>query len=66
MSNNQEREKIYKELYDISALDVPINLETKDGITPNRKLHTLYYNFLWKADFKIPKIDGIKSLIVLL
>ena len=66
MSFNKEKEKIYKELYDISALDVPINLETKDGITPNRKLHTLYYNFLWKADFKIPKIDGIKSLIVLL
>jgi hypothetical protein len=66
MSNNQEREKIYKELYDISVLDVPINLETKDGIPPNRKLHTLYYNLLWKVDFKIPKIDGIKSLIVLL
>ena len=66
MSNNQERERLYKELYDISVLDEPINLETIDGITPNRKLHTLYFNFLWKADFKIPKIDGIKSLIILL
>ena len=66
MSNNQERERLYKELYDISELDEPINLETIDGITPNRKLHTLYFNLLWKADFKIPKIDGIKSLIILL
>ena len=66
MSNNQERERLYKELYDISVLDEPINLETIDGITPNRKLHTLYFNLLWKADFKIPKIDGIKSLIILL
>lgn len=66
MSKNQEREKLYKELYDISVLDEPINLETIDGITPNRKLHTLYYNLLWKVDFKIPKVDGIKSLIILL
>ena len=66
MSKNQEREKLYKELYDISVLDEPINLETIDGITPSRKLHTLYYNLLWKADFKIPKIDGIKSIIILL
>ena len=66
MSNNQERERLYKELYDISVLDEPINLETIDGITPNRKLHTLYFNLLWKADFEIPKIDGIKSLIILL
>ena len=66
MSNNPERERLYKELYDISVLDEPINLETIDGITPNRKLHTLYFNLLWKADFKIPKIDGIKSLIILL
>ena len=66
MSINAEREKIYKDLYDISDLDEPVNLETKDGIPPNRKLHVLYFNLLWKVEFKLPKIDGIKSLIILL
>ena len=66
MSFNKEKEKIYKELYDISFLDEPINLETKDGILPNRKLHILYFNLLWKVEFKLPQIDGIKSLIILL
>ena len=66
MSFNKEKEKIYKELYDISFLDEPVNLETKDGILPNRKLHILYFNLLWKVEFKLPQIDGIKSLIILL
>ena len=66
MSINAEREKIYKDLYDISDLDEPVNLETKDGIPPNRKLHVLYFNLVWKVEFKLPKIDGIKSLIILL
>jgi len=66
MSINKERENIYKELYDITSLDEPVNLETKDGIPPNRKLQVLYFNLLWKAEFKMPKIDGIKSLLILL
>lgn len=66
MSINKEREKIYKELYDISDLDEPVNLETSEGIPPNRKLHILYYNLLWKTEFKLPQIDGIKSLIILI
>ena len=66
MSINKEREKIYKDLYDLYSLDEPVNLETKDGILPNRKLHILYFNLLWKVDFKLPKLDGIKSLIILL
>jgi hypothetical protein len=66
MSFNKEKEKIYKELYDMSFLDEPVNLETKDGILPNRKLHILYFNLLWKVEFKLPQIDGIKSLIILL
>ena len=66
MSINKEREKIYKELYDLYSLDEPVNLETKDGILPNRKLHILYFNLLWKVDFKLPKLDGIKSLTIFL
>ena len=66
MSINKEREKIYKELYDLYSLDEPVNLETKDGILPNRKLHILYFNLLWNVEFKLPQIDGIKSLIILL
>ena len=66
MSINKEREKIYKELYDISSIDEPVNLETIDGIPPTRKLNALYFNLLWKVDFKLPEIDGIKSLIILL
>ena len=60
------KDNILKQLYDISQLDEPINLETIDDITPNRKLHTLYYNLLWAAELKLPKIDGIKSLLILL
>ena len=66
MSINKERENIYKELYDITSLDEPVNLEAKEGIPPTRKLQLLYYNLLWKAEFKMPKIDGIKSLLILL
>ena len=66
MSINKEREIIYKELYDISSLDEPVNLETIEGIPPTRKLNTIYFNLLWKVDFKLPKIDGIKSLIILI
>ena len=29
-------------------------------------MHTLYYNLVWCLDLKLPKIDGIKSLLILL
>ena len=63
---NKAKDKILKEIYDIDQLDEPVNLETKEGIPPNRKLQTLYYNLLWSADLKLLKIDGIESLLILL
>ena len=66
MFTNKEREKIYKELYDISNVNEPVNLEAIDGIIPNRILRILYFNLIWRVDFKFPKINGIKSLIILL
>ena len=66
MSINNEKKKGFEKLYDISSLDSPVNLETKDGILPNRKLQILYFNLIWNVELKLPKLDGIKSLIVLL
>lgn len=66
MHSDKSKENILKQLYDISLLDEPVNLETIDGIPPNRKLHTIYYNLVWGLEPKLPKIDGIKSLLILL
>ena len=66
MIARKEKDKILKQIYDISLLDEPINLETIDGIPPNRKLHSIYYNLIWGCELKLPKIDGIKSLLILL
>ena len=60
------KDNILKQIYNISFLDEPINLETIDGISPNRKLHIIYYNLVWGCELKLPKIDGIKSLLILL
>ena len=59
-------ENIYTSLYDISQIDEPLNLETKDGIEPTRKLNIIYFNLLWKAELKLPKIESIKNLLILL
>ena len=66
MIANKEKNNILKQIYNISLLDEPINLETIDGIPPSRKLHTIYYNLIWGCELKIPKIDGFKSLLILL
>ena len=66
MLSEKTKDDILKQLYDISLLDEPVNLETIDGILPNRKLHTIYYNLVWGLDLNLPKIDGIKSLLILL
>ena len=66
MSKEKEKKKGFENLYDISSLDLPVNLEIKDGILPNRKLQILYFNLLWNVELKLPKLDGIKSLIILL
>ena len=63
---NKSKDKILKEIYDIDQLDEPVNLETKEGILPNRKLQVIYYNLLWVVEPKLPQIDGIKSLLILL
>ena len=60
------KHSILETIYDISQLDEPVNLEIVDGILPNRKLQIIYYNLLWVVDSKVPKIDGIKSLLILL
>ena len=62
----QAKSSIFEKINDISQLEEPVNLETIDGILPNRKLQIIYYNLLWVVDSKVPKIDGIKSLLILL
>ena len=62
----QIKDNVLKQLYDINQLDEPINLETIDGIPPTKKLQTIYYNLMWDSELKLPKIDGIKSLLILL
>ncbi len=57
---------LVKELYDISLLDDPINLEIINGIYPNRKLQVIFFNLIWGIDTKLPEFDGIKSLFILL
>ena len=66
MFMNKTKDSILEKIYDLSQLDEPVNLETKEGILPNRKLQVIYYNLLWVVDPKLPKIDGIKSLLILL
>ena len=66
MFSNKPKENILKELYDISLLDEPVKLEKIDGIPQNRKLQIIYFNLLWGVELKLPKIDGIKSLFILL
>ena len=66
MSKEKEKKKGFENLYDISSLDLPVNLEIRDGILPNRKLQILYFNLLWNVELKLPKLDGIKSLVILL
>ena len=66
MLSDKSKDNIMKQIYDISLLDEPVNLETIDGIPPNRKLHTIYYNLVWGLELRLPKIDGIKSLLILL
>ena len=66
MFSNKPKDTILKELYDISLLDEPVNLETSHGIPQNRKLQIIYFNLLWGIELKLPKIDGINSLFILL
>lgn len=67
MFNLKSKENILvKELYDISSLDNPINLEIVNGIYPNRKLQIIFFNLIWGIDAKLPDIDGIKSFFILL
>ena len=66
MNSDKYKDNIMKQIYDISLLDEPVNLETINGIPPNRKLHTIYYNLVWGIEINFPKIDGIKSLLILL
>ena len=62
----KDKENILKQLYDISFLDEPINLETIKGIPQNRKLQIIYFNLLWGVELKLPEIDGAKSLFILI
>lgn len=61
----KDKENILKQLYDISYLDEPINLETINGIPQNRKLQIIYFNLLWRVELKLPEIDGPKSFFIL-
>ena len=63
---NKSKDNILKQIYDISLLDEPVNLEPIDDIPQNRKLQTIYYNLLWGVELKLPKFDGIKSLLIFL
>ena len=66
MSTKKPEDNILNQLYDISLLDEPVNLETINGIPPNRKLQTIYYNLVWGVELRLPEIDGIKSLLIFL
>ena len=63
---NKSKDNILNQIYDISLLDEPVNLEPIDDIPQNRKLQTIYYNLLWGVELKLPKFDGIKSLLIFL
>ena len=65
-NKTKDKENILKQLYDISFLDEPINLETIKGIPHNRKLQIIYFNLLWGVELKLPEIDGAKSLFILI
>ena len=66
MLMDKSKDNILKSIYDMSLLDEPVNLETLQGIPPTRKLQTIYFNLIWGNDAKLPKIDGIKSLLIFL
>lgn len=57
---------ISKQIDDTSILEKSNNLEIKEGITPNHKLQNLYTDLVGGIDFKLPEIDGIKSLLIFL
>ena len=63
---NKSEDNILKTVYDMSLLDEPVNLETIEGIPPTRKLQTIFFNLIWGIDVKLPKIEGIKSLLIFL
>ena len=63
---NNSKDNILKTVYDMSLLDEPVNLETIEGIPPTRKLQTIFFNLIWGIDVKLPKIEGIKSLLIFL
>ena len=65
-NKSKDKENILKQLYDISFLDEPINLETIKGIPQNRKLQIIYFNLIWGVELKLPEIDGAKSLFILI
>ena len=65
-NKTKDKENILKQLYDISFLDEPINLETIKGIPQNRKLQIIYFNLIWGVELKLPEIDGAKSLFILI
>ena len=66
MLMDKSKDNILKSIYDMSLLDEPVNLETLQGIPPTRKLQTIYFNLIWGIDAKLPKLDGIKSLLIFL
>ena len=66
MFNNKSKDNLLRQFYDISLLDEPVNLEPINDIPQNRKLQTIYFNLLWGIELKLPKIDGINSLIIFL
>ena len=66
MFTNKSKDNLMNQIYDISLLDEPVNLEIVEGIPPNRKLQAIYYNIVWGVELRLPQIDGIKSLLILL
>lgn len=65
---SKSHDNLLKQIYDISLLDEPepLNLEYIEGKTLNNKLKNIYFNLIREKDVEIPKIDGIKSLLILL
>lgn len=61
-------DNLLKQIYDFSLLDEPepLNLELIEGKNLNSKLKNIYLNLVMEKDVKMPKLDGIKSLLILL
>ena len=63
---NQPDNNISNQINDNPKEEKSNGLVIKEGTTPTNKLQTIYTNLVGGIDIKLPEIDGIKSLLILL